>query len=277
MRRPAKKFATASRIGATIAGMNRHALQRWALAFFSVCLMATGSWVQSFAAELEIINLKHRTADEVIPALQPLLATGGALSGDNFTLFVRTTPANLAQLRQALEQIDRRPAQYLISVRNSTRREIEREELAAAAAIDNKEARATVRATDANSRQQGTNVSSVVVLEGNEAFIAVAAGRSGISDGAARNQSSGLTVTPRRVGDQQVMLQIQQESRGRNATTGRSETQSLSTQVTGRLGQWLELGGLSDSSSTTQRGILSRSYATSTDERSVWVKVELSP
>jgi len=258
--------------------MNRHSLQRWTLAFFSVCLMAAASWAQAPATTgLEVINLKHRTADEVIPALQPLLEAGGALSGDNFTLFVRTSPANLAQLRKALEQIDRRPAQYLVSVRNSTRQEIEREELAAAAAIGTNGARATVRATDANSRQQGTNVSSVLVLEGNEAFIATGQSQSSIGSGSFSNQGSGLAVTPRRIGEQQVMLEIQQQSRQRSATTGRIENQSLSTQVTGRLGQWLELGGLSGSSSTTQRGILSRSYATSSDERSVWVKVELSP
>jgi type II secretory pathway component GspD/PulD (secretin) len=257
--------------------MNHHPLQRWTLVFFSVCLMAAAAWGQAPQRGLEIITLKHRTADEVIPALQPLLETGGALSGDNFTLFVRTSPANLVQLRQALEQLDRRPSQYLISVRNSTRQEIEREELAAAAAIGTNGARATVRATDANARQQGTNISSVMVLEGNEAFIATGAGQPARGGGSFGRQNSGITVTPRRLSDQQVMLQIQQQSRERSATSGRIESQSLSTQVTGKLGQWLELGGLSGSSSTTQRGILSGSYATSSDERSVWVKIELSP
>src|ERR1044071_5505813 len=107
--------------------MNHHALQRWTLVFFSVCLMVA-LWTRASAADLEIINLKHRTADEVIPALRPLLERDAALSGENFTLFVRTSPANLAQLRQPLEQHDRRPVKYLISVRNSTRQEIEREE-----------------------------------------------------------------------------------------------------------------------------------------------------
>jgi type II secretory pathway component GspD/PulD (secretin) len=84
-------------------------------------------------------------------------------------------------------------------------------------------------------------------------------------------------VTPRSLGGERVMLEIDQQSRQRSSVSGRIESQSLTTQVSGKLGEWLELGGLRGSSSTTQSGILSRSYSTSSDERSVWVKVELSP
>src|SRR5678816_1778749 len=66
---------------------------------------------------LEVIDLKYRTAAEVIPVLQPLVEQGGALTGQDYKLFVRTSPANLRQLRAALEQIDRKPNQLLVSVR----------------------------------------------------------------------------------------------------------------------------------------------------------------
>ena len=68
---------------------------------------------------LQVIDLKHRTAQEVIPVLQPLLEPGAALSGQDYKLFVRTSSANLAQIRAALAQIDRRPRQLLVSVRHS--------------------------------------------------------------------------------------------------------------------------------------------------------------
>jgi len=261
--------------------MNPQSLQRCALVLFSMCLMAVASWAQAPAGQpvdqsrgvrtggeqtLEVIKLRYRPAEEVIPALRPLLDPGGVLSGDGFNLFVRSTPANLAQLRQALAQLDRRALQYSISVRNSTRQEIERERIAAAAAVSNNGVRATVRATDANARSQGTNVSSVLVMEDNEAFIANG-----------QNRSSGLTVTPRSLGEDRVRLEINQQTRQRSAVSGRIESQSLTTQVSGKLGEWLELGGLSGSSSSTQSGILSRGYTTSSDELSVWVKVELSP
>jgi hypothetical protein len=266
--------------GATIAGMNPHPLQRWALVLFSVCLMAIASAQAPAGQSLEVINLQNRTAEEVIPTLRPLLEPGAALSGEGFTLFVRTSPANLAQLRQALQQIDRKANQYLIAVRNSTRQEIEREQLAAAAAVGNNGVRARVQATDTNSRRQGNEVASVLVLDGNEAFIATGQGsRQGSSSGGFRdqNQTNGFTVIPRSLGGNRVALEIAQQSRQRSAVSGRIESQSLTTQVSGKLGQWLELGALKAASSSSQSGILSGSYSTSSDERSIWVKVELSP
>jgi type II secretory pathway component GspD/PulD (secretin) len=268
--------ALPQRDGSTIRGMNARPLQRWALVLFSVCLMAV-AWAQAPAGQsLEVVKLKYRAAEDIIPALRPLLEPGGALSGEGFNLFVRTSPANLAQLRQALEQLDRQPPQYLISVRNSTRQQIERERLAAAAAVGTGGVRATVRASDTNTRQQGNDVASVLVLEGNEAFIATGQNQTVLGAGF-RGQGSGFTVTPRSVGGDRVTLEIDQQSRQRSSVSGRIESQSLTTQVSGKLGEWLELGGLNSSSNSTQSGILSRSYATSSDERSVWVKVELSP
>jgi hypothetical protein len=55
---------------------------------------------------------------------------------------------------------------------------------------------------------------------------------------------------------------------------GSIQTQRLTTQVSGTLGDWIQLGGVSESSSSQQRGILSRQYSTSSDDRKVWVKVE---
>jgi len=66
---------------------------------------------------LEVIPLRYRTADHVIPVLRPLLEPGGALSGQFNQLIVRASPANLAQIRQALEAIDQPQRRLTISVR----------------------------------------------------------------------------------------------------------------------------------------------------------------
>ncbi len=95
-------------------------LQRLAGVLISICLIACPVLAQS----LEVIDLKYRTAAEVIPVLQPLVEQGGALTGQDYKLFVRASPANLRQLRAALEQIDRKPNQLLVSVRRSTEQEV---------------------------------------------------------------------------------------------------------------------------------------------------------
>src|SRR5688572_28781505 len=77
------------------------------------CFLAAGLAAQS----LQVIDLKYRTAAEVIPVLQPLLESGGALTGQDYKLFVRASSANVAQLRKALAEIDRQPRQFLVAVR----------------------------------------------------------------------------------------------------------------------------------------------------------------
>lgn len=259
-----------------------------------VCLFASAVWAQS----LEVIELKHRTAEDVIPILQPLLEPGAALSGENYTLFVRTSAANLRQLRAAVEQIDRQPRQLLISVRQSTSQEMQREGVSASGTIrtdrggvsvneSHDRSGVTVRGTQTNDRTRGGGISTVSVIEGASAFIATGssvpivtmvaggAGR-GRAWGAAtteyRDLSSGFLVTPRITRDG-VVLDIEQ--RAEQLRNGTIDRQGLTTQVSARLGEWVQLGGVEQSSSSTQRGILKREYSTNDDSRAVWVKVEV--
>jgi type II/III secretion system protein len=88
--------------------------------WMGVCLCAFALAAQAQQQILEVITLGYRQADEVIPLLRPLLAPGGALTGTNNQLIVRTTPANLAELKQVLAVVDARPRQLVISVRQGS-------------------------------------------------------------------------------------------------------------------------------------------------------------
>ena len=66
----------------------------------------------------------------------------------------------------------------------------------------------------------------------------------------------------------------QQDERVMNGTV---QTQHLTTQASGPLGEWLRLGGINETASSQQSGILSRQYSTQSDAREVWVKVEKTP
>jgi len=74
----------------------------------------------------EVIQLRYRTADQIVPVLRPLLAQGGTLSAMNSRLIVRTTPENLAELQDVLAQIDTMPRRLMISVRQDA--DVERSE-----------------------------------------------------------------------------------------------------------------------------------------------------
>lgn len=254
----------------------------WSWLGLGLCLLAAVSWAQS----LSVIDLKYRRAEELIPVLQPLLEQGGALTGQDYKLFVRTSSGNLAQLRTAVAQLDKQQRQLLVSVRRSTAQDLQREQASASGTVSTRDgASATVRAGQRSLQTNDSSVSSVQVLEGNSAFIstgttvpivtAVAIGRGKRPFVAGtvehRNLQRGFMVTPRVNGDQ-VILQIEQQDErvGGNGI----QSQSLNTQVSGQLGTWIPLGGVSESSSSTSSGILSRSYSTGGNELSVWVKVD---
>lgn len=256
-------------------------------------MVAVATWAQA----LEIIELKHRTADDVIPILQPLLERGGALSGQDYKLFVRASSANVSQLRAALAQIDRAPRQLLVSVRRSTRAQIEQERASASFTIAGTDASVAVneRARDRSGvrvqgtasadRNEGDAISSVQVLEGYSASIstgtsvpvvtAVAAGggrRPWVAGSVEyRNLGSGMLVTPR-VRGEQVLLDIEQQHE--QLERGNVTTQSLTSQVSGPVGEWIALGGVESSASSTRSGVLQRQYSTSNESMLIWVKVD---
>jgi type II secretory pathway component GspD/PulD (secretin) len=259
-------------------------VQPLAWVLISICLIVSPVLAQS----LEVIDLKYRTAAEVIPVLQPLVEQGGALTGQDYKLFVRAGAANLQQIRAALEQIDRKPKQLLVSVRRSTQQEIERERAQASAVVSNHGAAVAVNATNSNARDRHDGMASVQVIEGNSAFIssgsdvpivtaaAVRGGRRPFAGAVTeyRNLSSGFLVTPR-VNGRVVVLDIEQQDE--RVVNGTVQTQHLTTQASGPLGEWIRLGGVSETAATQQSGILSRQYSTQSDAREVWVRVESVP
>ncbi|MCG6945115.1 MAG: hypothetical protein LJE87_07185, partial [Deltaproteobacteria bacterium] len=89
-------------------------------------LVAAPAYVK--ATTVEVITLKYRTAEEVIPILRPFVSSEGTISGMRDQLIVRTNPSNLSQIKKILVRIDTRPRQLMITVRqNVTRKQLERE------------------------------------------------------------------------------------------------------------------------------------------------------
>lgn len=249
---------------------------------FSIGLIAAGL---AHAQSLEVIDLKHRTAAELIPVLQPLVAPGGALSGQDYKLFVRATGDNLAELRRAIAQLDRAPQQLLVSVRTGARDQGKDSGVSASGALSTSGARGRIDAHDRQTQNDSNRVASVAVLEGNAALIntgasvpivtTIAAG-AGRRPWAAveteyRDLATGFVVTPRLNGDG-VILDIAQQAE--SVRGGTIQSQRLNTQVSGRVGEWLSLGSVDESVSTEQRGIATRQYSTRSNERTVWIKVE---
>jgi hypothetical protein len=85
--------------------------------------------------------------------------------------------------------------------------------------------------------------------------------------------ASGFEVVPRLAGGG-VSLDILQQRETPGARPGSVQGQRLSTTITARLGEWVEIGGAASSAARDDRGIASARGGRATESRRVWVKVE---
>ena len=235
-------------------------------------LALAAAW--AFAQSLEIIELRNRPAEQILPVIQPLLAKEGTASGSGFQLIVRTTPANLAQIRQVVASLDRVPRQLVIHVRQT---------LGAAGAASGVGAQAALAPGDSSARANLWNNSStaqdnvaqqVRVLEGNQAYIntgtsTLVTQRTVTRTGTAtmtqesvvpRDYNTGFYVTPR-VNGQTVFLDIGAQrntplSANAGLGKGAAGVNRVVSSVSGRLGEWIELGGVNLAQSAETSGVV---------------------
>ena len=233
---------------------------------FLLAFLATTAFAQE---TLEVIPLRHRSVEHVIPVLRPLLEPGGALSGQYNQLIVRTSPRNLAQIRAALEAIDKPARRLVISVRFDRAEESTASAVRGEARISDRGSSAQVRLRDSQGALGERVDQRIQVLEGGQAYIA--AGESRVYADAA----TGFRVVPRLTGGG-VTLEIlaQQENFARG---GSIQGQQVASTVGGRLGEWFEMGGSATAESRQGSGILSHREARSVSEQRIWVKVEEIP
>lgn len=237
--------------------MNRCNLVRLVLAALFTAFIPASNAQQA----LEIIPLRYRTVEQVLPSLQPLLEPGATLSGSRGQLFLRASPSNADDIKRALAAIDR-PAQRLqISVRFDDALERERRDLHASGSIGSGGVRFRGGAQDSRTSAGERVDQRVQVLEGSQATIF--AGRSNDY----QDLGSGFAVVPRLSGGQVHLEIVQQHQAG-------LQGQRLSTSTNAALGEWIELGGVAQSSARDDRGIGSAGGRRASEPRRVWVKVE---
>ncbi len=240
--------------------------------------------------ELEIIQLRNRTVDQIVPVLRPLLEPGGSVSGMNDQIILRASRRNIEQIRQVLATLDTAPRNLVISVSNDIRQENEREGAALSGRIElgqGGNTRIRGRAYDTVSTGSRNSSQRIQVMEGGSGYLMVGQsvpvpfrqvvmGPHGVvvsENLIYRDIGSGLHVTPRLAGDR-VTLEISPQYQQQRGGLGGADVQHLSTTVSGKLGEWIELGGSSQEESGRERGYTSYANTRGRDSRSVWLKVE---
>ncbi|WP_051295381.1 hypothetical protein [Azonexus hydrophilus] len=241
------------------------------------------------AQSLEVIELKSRTVDEVLPALLPLVEPGGTLTGMNNQLFLRTSPRNREDIKRALAAIDKPARRLIIHVAHDRQQQSANRGAEAVGQVifgGKPQASVDARVWDTRSQRGENAAQRVQTVEGGRAFIqvgrslpvpmrqvAVGPGGAIVNDSVVyRDIGSGFHASPRVSGDR-VTLEISQQAEqleGRGVIAG----QRLATTVSGRLGEWMELGGTGQQANTRQGGSYSVGTGQMRDARSIWLMVE---
>ena len=252
---------------------------------------------------IETIQLQHRPSNEIIPIVQPMLAPDASVTGSGYKLFIKSTPENLDQIKALLKDIDidpnllriyvsmgdpsgSSPAKGRQSTRTETHGSIEigspdtKSDDELTVGDDRKKFDTRIYQTEKSKNKPGIQVMSVT--EGYWASISMGQSipfvtRTRNPDGTVTESVTyqqiltGYQVMPR-IHDDTVTLAIRpfQQSTPDNTSI---ETTEMQTTVTGKLGEWIYIGGTNQEENLNNSGIAYQTRIRSTDINQVWVKV----
>lgn len=273
-----------------------------------LCLAVTFAHAQQ---EMEIIPLRHRLVDQVMPTLRPMLEPGASMTGMNNQIIVRASRRNREEIKQVLAAIDTPQRSLLIRVTQNRDAAVNRSGAEAYGAVGNDNVRIVQGAggvaagggrveirrgdsviggqvVETRTTRTASTGQSVQVLEGGRALInvgqslplpmrQVVMGPGGVmvTDSTVyRDIGQGFYVEPRLAGDRVTLEISPQFDTPGNSGYGSVNTQRISMVVTGRLGEWIELGGSGQQAVSRDRSGLSVGTADIRDNRSVWLLVE---
>ena len=264
---------------------------------------------------LEIIPLQHRTTDEVIPVIRPLLGAGATVTGMNNQLIIKASADDIDMVRRLLLSLDTRPRRLLITVTHDVTEvtAAARQSLAGSVAAGDVEIaagnagrrgtgasvtlqqgdgdHARLQLNDSHSSVTDNNDMRVQALEGQPAFIESGSQVPLASRNAYRtrdgivvqdtleyhNATTGFYVIPRINGDT-VTLAISPFMTNIDAAhPGAFKIDNIETTVRGRLGEWIAIGGYQQQQQRRGSGLFSQQQQQRKRQHDTYIKVEELP
>lgn len=247
-------------------------------------------------AATELIPLGYRTAEEVLPVVQSALDGQGKVSTYGNQLVINAAPEKIQEVRDLLKQLDTAPRRLLISVDTNENgyQDSNGYSVNGSASVGNvdiqtgrgevngrDQVRIIRRSTD--SRSGGTQ--QIQATEGYPALIQV--GQSvPLTDTSIgpygqvyqntqyRDVTQGFYVTASLTGNLVHVSISSKNDRVNQYQPGVIDVQSADTRVSGQLGEWIPIGGVSEQSQGDDRGTLRRHSTQGRNDMSMRIKVE---
>ncbi|BAN48233.1 secretin N-terminal domain-containing protein [Metapseudomonas resinovorans] len=247
-------------------------------------------------AATELIQLRYRTADELLPMAQSILGNEGRVSAHGNQFIVNASPAKIGELRNLLEQLDTRPRRLLISVDTAdsnfqSDRGFAVNGSASVGGVDVQAGRGEVNGRDQvriirrTTTSRGGGVQQVQTTEGFPALIQVgqsvpitttSSGSFGqvYSNTEYRNVTRGFYVTATLSGELVHVSISSNNDRLNNSRPGVIDVQSTDTRVSGRLGEWITIGAVNENSQADQSGFLRRNTTQGREDMTLRLRVD---
>lgn len=267
----------------------------------------------ALADSIQTIQLAHRPADEIMPVIKPMLGPDDSLTGQGYQLFIRTSDSNFEQIKQMVSSLDRAARMLLISVFQGNDRELRALGVSGDFQYQDSNANVSLGSTDksakrgADAQYSTRNASAgahtfstrgrlsdnpihqLRISEGSEGYIETGESIPYLSGGYWRGGrhdaigggvdykeiNTGFYVLPR-VHSEQITMDVSPYKQSQSSKRGGDiETQSARTRITGKLGQWLPIGGVTEQTRGSSSRTGNYGSAQSRDDASSWIKAEL--
>ena len=274
-------------------------MKRLPLLLFAALLGSAGTVFADYP--IEVIELKSRSYEEILPLVQPFVGSDGTVTGMGNSLVIKAAPERVREIKRLLANFDRPPKRLRIIVGDGEDRARSSSGYRASADINTGNgqvsinspgypvdgSRGEIRLHDRHSTTTQSSQQFVQAMEGQPAYIS-----SGLrvplqtteryyGGGSPYQRSStqlhdvtrGFYVVTRVSGDS-VTLEIAQHNDQPGRRYGVIDTQRVDSVVHGRLGEWIDLGGL-DTMKDSQQGGIGRSVNSQQGRlQGIQVKVE---
>jgi len=267
---------------------------------------------QSALAELRIVQLKHRSAEELAPVIRPLLAPDEVLQATDYRLIIRASAQTLGDIERLVAKLDVAPRNLTITVRQEvlevdtrerqkvdgtkpigrhTRIVLPREPASSGDGLTITGSRPdslSYRARAEHTSERAAHNQVVRVLEGQRAHIHVGqsvphveqiltlSGHGALlTQGVVmQNITTGFEVLPRLRGER-VLLEITPRLLSlEQPAIGLVSFQNLTTKVSVKRGEWFDLGQIAGTRHEVHRAILDSASAQSSTRRTILVKID---
>jgi hypothetical protein len=238
---------------------------------------------------LQSYTLQHALPEQVLPALNAQLSPGSSITPYRQQLILNVTDNEYHKLVALLQQLDTTPRSLLISVRKQGQQSQQSEQYGVNGRIgdgavqvqsgDGWQRRSETRVIVNQDNQRGSSDGSqqVRALEGMAAFISagnVIPVRSGpYGQRELTPVESGFYANARIVGDEVIVDIDQHDDRVQQRSIA---TQRLQTQVRGRIGEWIPLGGISDQRNSSDSNYTNYRSSNSSALSDIAIKVDLT-